>query len=405
VRTNQIISHLPLRHWRGATAALAAAGLTSLSILAGSNPAVAAPGPSLQGAQLLQGQLAGAPTLGGMRVAVYAWPRQPAMAGMHNGERFWPKLVGTAMSSSAGAYSVRVAHPTAITASTYYGTVNFVAEVAGHGYFGLFFFPREVFVPRQVMHGGVMLGAVDGKATAGPVRAGIHVHWVGPKSTAASVITPDSSNCWVRTGDLGQVVGRVGGEWQKGATVGTTSVAKEFSYTSGTSTTTGVAINTNISQPNWSASSSNGTEVVHNDSSTQGFPTVNLSRYAETDMEEGLFSTCQISGEEATFPYQVNGGVIQPLSTAPRATHCVVEPHDAYIIKSSTTAFTFSDGVDLSVIGIGVSLSSVTGYSTDATEKYTWNNQGGWGCGAHNAPLGTSPGPGAITAAPTSSGT
>jgi hypothetical protein len=72
VRTNRILSHLPLRHWLGATAALAAAGLTSLSILAGSTPAVAAPGPSLQGATLLQGQLAGAPTLGGMRVAVYA---------------------------------------------------------------------------------------------------------------------------------------------------------------------------------------------------------------------------------------------------------------------------------------------------------------------------------------------
>jgi hypothetical protein len=321
------------------------------------------------------------------------------MAAMHNGERFWPKLVGTAMSSSAGAYSVRVAHPAAITASTYFGTVNFVAEVAGHGYFGLFFFPR------QVMHAGTMLGAVDGKATASPVRAGIHVHWVGPKSTAASAITPDSGDCWVRTGDLGQVVGKVGGEWQKGATVGTTSVAKEFSYSTGTSTTTDVAINTNISQPNWSASSSNGTEVVHNDSATQGFPTVNLSRLAETNMEEGLFSTCQISGESATFPYQVNGGTIQPLSTAPHATHCVPESHNAYITKSTTTAFTFSDGVDLSVIGIGVSLSSVTGYSTDATEKYTWNNQAGWGCGAKNAPLGTNPGPGALTAAPTSSGT
>lgn len=182
-------------------------------------------------------------------------------------------------------------------------------------------------------------------------------------------------------------------------------MAKEFSYSTGSGTTTDVAINTNISHPNWSASASNGTETVHNDSATQGFPTVNLSRYAETDMEEGLFTTCQISGESATFPYQVNGGTIQPLSTAPRATHCVPESHNAYITKSSTTAFTFADGLDLSVFGIGVSLSSVTGYSTDATEKYTWNNQGGWGFGAHNAPLGTNLGPGAITAAPTSSGT
>ena len=170
-------------------------------------------------------------------------------------------------------------------------------------------------------------------------------------------------------------------------------------------TTTDVAINTSISHPNWSASASNGTETVHNASATQGSPTVNLSRLAETDMEEGLFSTCQISGESATFPYQVNGGTIQPLSTPPRATHCVHENHGAFITKSSTTAFTFAAGVDLSVIGIGVSLSSVTGYSTDATEKYTWNNQAGYGCGAKNAPLGTNPGPGAITAAPTSSGT
>jgi hypothetical protein len=135
---------------------------------------------------------------------------------------------------------------------------------------------------------------------------------------AASVRTPDSGDCGVRTGDLGQVVGKVGGEWQKDATVGPTSVAKNFSYSTGTSTTTDVAINTSISHPNWSASASNGTEVVHNDSATQGFPVVNLSRLAETDMEEGLFATCQISGESATFPYQVNGGAIN--RSAPRRT-------------------------------------------------------------------------------------
>jgi hypothetical protein len=200
------------------------------------------------------------------------------------------------------------------------------------------------------------------------------------------------------------VVGKVGGEWQTGAVVGTTSVAKEFSYSTGSSTTTDVAINTNVTHPNWSASSSNGTETVHNASATQGFPTVNLSRLAETDMEEGLWATCQISGEAATFPYQVNGGTIQPFSTPPRATHCVIENHDAFIKKSTTTAFTFAAGLDVSVIGIGVDLSSVTGYSTDATEQYTWNNQSGWGCGARNAPLGTNPGPGALVADPTISG-
>jgi hypothetical protein len=70
-----------------------------------------------------------------------------------------------------------------------------------------------------------------------------------------------------------------------------------------------------------------GPTSVTDTGGSQDFPDVagKTSRLGQTVMEEGLFATCQISGEAGTFPYAVDGGTRFVKSIPPRATHCVRE--------------------------------------------------------------------------------
>lgn len=109
------------------------------------------------------------------------------------------------------------------------------------------------------------------------------------------------------------------------------------------------------------------------------------SRLGQTVMEEGLFATCQISGEAGTFPYAVDGGTRFVKSIPPKATHCVRELKGATINMNRTQSYTFSSGINLEAT-FGISLSTVTGYTTEAAVKYTYTTTA-YACGTRNYPL------------------
>jgi hypothetical protein len=130
-----------------------------------------------------------------------------------------------------------------------------------------------------------------------------------------------------------------------------------------------------------------GNTTVTNTTGTQRFPelTGKTSRVGQTEMEEGIFQTCQISTEIATFPYDVDGGDHWLNQRLPVARYCVPELANGGISKTRTQAWTFGTGINLQAT-FGISLSTLTGYSTEAAIKYDYSRNG-WACGTHAYPL------------------
>jgi hypothetical protein len=239
-----------------------------------------------------------------------------------------------------------------------------------------------------------MLAGLYEQPSLTPVRAALTLHHV-TGHPAAAVDAAATGDCWTLAVDDGQTVGKVGGMY---STI--KPVTKELSYSDGSTTGTSIATSTTTSGT-WSVSGNTGTNTVTNDSATQGFPNSigNTSVAAYTQMEVGIFDTCQISADIAAFPYAVNGGATEPAASPPHATYCTYQAGGTgdYVRLHTTQAMTYTEGIDLSVLGFGVNLSSSTGYSTDTTQETDFSQQG-YACGVTNYPLRTDPGPAAQVA-------
>jgi hypothetical protein len=68
-------------------------------------------------------------------------------------------------------------------------------------------------------------------------------------------------------------------------------------------------------------------------------------------------------------PYEFQGGVIQAQSATPVANYCHSYPAGSYLIRTSGTAYTFSQGVKVGSV-IGIDLTSRTGFASNASLRY-----------------------------------
>jgi hypothetical protein len=327
----------------------------------------------LSGRIAVEGKLTGPPSLGGVRLALYAEPSQPVMNKLRFGDRVQGKLVGVAYSSSAGAYAIRVSHSAAITSSAFNGVVNFEVWADGHGYWTVFGFVRKIGA-------GDALLPLFGSATTAPMQATLIMERLSKHDAAISPATMDG-DCWVLApnGDLGPVKAKLEGLW---STI--SGVHKYLSYTD--DATSSVSIGVSVDDGPW-VSGQDGNTSVTETGGGQDFPEVTgkTSRIGETEMEEGFFETCEISTEYATFPYAVDGGTYYLKSNPPKATHCVHELKGSTLRMKKTESYTFSDGINLGST-FGISLAATTGYSQEAEIKYVYSATA-WACGTKSYPL------------------
>jgi hypothetical protein len=346
--------------------------LLGISLAAGGQ-ALATAAPSLAGRIAIEGQLTGSPSLGGVRLALYAMPPQPFMNKLRVGDRVQGQLVGVATSSATGAYAIRVSHPDAVTSSAFNGIVNFEVWGAGQGYATLFGFSRKIAA-------GNALVPLFGQATTAPVRASLSMHRLSKPDASVSP-SPAGSGCWLLSQDLGPKWATLEGLWSTIA-----SVHKSLTYSDGA--TSSVSIGISVTDGKWTTANT-GTTSVTNTGGSQDFPEVTgkTSRLGQTEMEEGLFLTCQISDEAGTFPYAVDGGTRYVQSIPPKATKCVHELKGSTIHMTRTQSYTFSSGIDLQAT-FGISLSTLTGYTTEAAVAYRYTASG-YACGTKNYPLRT----------------
>lgn len=177
----------------------------------------------------------------------------------------------------------------------------------------------------------------------------------------------------------------------------------EFSYSSGTTTTLGVAVSASGSMGSWSAS---GTST-RSTTSTVSYGTI-------TTATRPLFETsftwqktkkvCDIPGQFGqpgftTISYHYNpiawggGGTIVAngqFDFTPPSAYCASYSANVGIHKTSTTASTYSTGAQVS-LGIGINLSSQSGYSSSTSIKMTMpSHTGGQICGLNGSPGGNS---------------
>lgn len=349
---------------------IAAAALVPVSLAASAS--ASPPSAVMSGRIAVEGQITGSPSPGGVRIALYAMPPQPVMNKLEPGVRFQGKLVGVTTSSLSGAYAITVSHPDAISSSAFHGLVNFEIWADGHGYWTVFGFQRQI--------AGHSLAPVFGPATSSPQRAVLTMYKLG-KHDAAIPASAMIAGCWVLApgGDLGPVNAAVDGLWStiKG-------VSKTLGYTVDASSS--ISIGVSISDGPW-VSGHDGTTSVSNTSGGEDYRPVpgRESKVGDTQMEEGLFNTCQISAEVATFPYQVNGGAWYVKTTVPDATHCVFQQSGSTLHMDRTKATTFGDGITLGGT-FGIDLAATTGFSHEAYVKYHYSAKG-YACGVKGKPL------------------
>lgn len=353
-------------------AVIAAAALLPIS-LAAASASTAAPTTVQSGGIVVEGQLTGSPSPGGVRVALYAMPPQPFMNKLRPGVHVQGKLVGVTTSSPSGAYAITVSHPAAISLSAFHGLVNFQVWADGHGYWTVYGFQRQITA-------GHALVPMFGPATTTPMRASLTMYKLNRHDAA---IAPSilGSGCWVLApgGDLGPVNVKLEGLWStiKGVT-------KYLTYT--TDASSSVSIGVEVNDGPW-VSGHDGNTSVTETGGGQDFPPLSgtTNRVGETQMEEGFFDTCEISTEYGTFPYAVNGGTIYIKRNPPKATACVPELAKSNLHMWKTESYTFGDGI---VLGgtFGIDLSATTGYTHQAevTIHYTKN---GYACGTNGKPL------------------
>jgi hypothetical protein len=325
----------------------------------------------MKGEVAVEGKLTGSPLLGGMRVALYAMPPQPVMNKLRPHDHFRGKLVGVTTSSHTGAYAINVSDAAAITSSAFNGVVNFEVWAAGHGYWSVSGFSREIVA-------GNKLVPLFSLAPATPMQATLLMHKLSKRGASVSP-SAAADGCWLLAADDGPVWVTLQGMW---STI--PKVSKTMSYT--TDATSSVSIGVSVNDGPW-VSGTDGTTSVTDTGGGEDYPEVSgkTSRDGQTEMEEGFFVSCEISTDSATFPYAVDGGARLVKATPQKARHCVPQENGTTIHLSRTRSYTFGDGINLGST-FGIDLSAVSGYSRETEVKYKYG-MNAFACGTHNYPL------------------
>lgn len=103
--------------------------LLGISLTAGQAFATAAP--SLAGRIAIEGQVTGSPSLGGVRLVLYAMPPQPFMNKLRVGDHVQGQLVGVATSSAASGRPRMPGPPASLTPAAARTSRKWLARPAG----------------------------------------------------------------------------------------------------------------------------------------------------------------------------------------------------------------------------------------------------------------------------------
>ncbi len=333
--------------------------------------------------------------LAGTPVLLYAWPSQSVTASIKIGQQVPRTLLGTAVTSSTGTYSITPANVSALAASaSSSGIVNLEVDAYYQKKEAAFFFPRQL-----VTSGSGMALAVPSQASIAqltPQAANLTIRGVQAPAagTPQASPSPDFFGCAgsTPTATWNNQGVNLGGEWSY-----VDSVWMNFTYEAGSSSTLGVALN-QAGVGGWTAS---GTYTI-GAGSVQNWPQENVrngynrksnftyTEYVDSCGNHQTHVTNWDGGNPTTIVGFLPAGNCEPEQvTAPKPT----------LILNNTVAWTYSTGVSIAD-KIGINLSAQTGYTQTASESYTFTDTAHqrYLCGKTGPPNGTNPGPGYVVA-------
>lgn len=335
---------------------------------------------TLSGQVALQGRVINSDgrDVAGARVMVYAWPASwPGRQPLHPGEEVPMRLVGQAISTTTGAFAVRVGSPAVLGASAGPGgLVNLQAGVAGAaGPSGFYAFSLHV----TSSPAGVRLAGMGGQQAPGVVLK------IGAKVPG--------DFCYVRHTAF---VKRYRAEWGNiDATYARrrgTSVWASYDASQGTTFSVGFSGDAAAGSFSYDGSYTFSSDFGFDFGANAG-PT---SEYYQTGFYPALYKIWYTPGNCGLGYFtQPNGQTgffhVQYRIPIPRATHCGPEPRGTWH-TNNTRALTVSAG--LTVREIHFTASAQTGWST--TDELFYHNAHNWTlCGVRDNPGGS---PGALVA-------
>jgi hypothetical protein len=315
----------------------------------------------------------------GQRVILYAWPNQHVTAALKPGQQVPLTRLGSAVTSGSGQYAIRVSDPGSLKASLNNGMVNMEVISTGRAGWGAFSFPRR------------MVTTSRGMAFASN-RAGLASQLANMRllaNSSNSHVVPNSACGLLHfLSSFGNKATTVGGMWSN-----VPGVSMTFTYGTGQSSSLGVAIKGTVQGSTWQAS---GTHSMSSTTSI-GFPTrsgAGSGNHFRTEFVYGLYAV-QCAGQQ-TQATNFAGGATVAASTIPNATNCVTFQAGSSFHKTTTSAFNYTGGVEISG-DIGIDLSAQTGYSTTAELTYTFSQTRNL-CGENAPPASNNPAPKRIVA-------
>lgn len=335
--------------------------------------------------------------LGGTQVALYAWPPDEVMSSIKVGETVRVEAVAKATTDSAGRYTLRVDE--AIDMSRFAAETDGwldlqVVAVAPNGtdrtvHSFSVQYGESAGVPRFVDQQIALGGASEPRPRVAPtvdltIKPGQHAFPGVQTGVIAenAPILPKACDytLWSLYTPQWDLVGA--------AYLATSGVTAQFTYLSGASSSLGVGFSLSGAYGTWSASGTSSKSST----ATITFPSFTGSgqyRYFDTKFQYGKYNgKCAPEPEWQTRVHSFSGGSNTRVpSSAPSATYCVPFVAGSSFEKTSSSATTWSNGMDMSP-AIGIDLSTRTGYSTSAKMKFTFSSTRNL-CGTSGYPGGT----------------
>ncbi|MFB6721192.1 hypothetical protein ACFCV3_13565 [Kribbella sp. NPDC056345] len=350
----------------------------------------------------------------GANVVLLAWPSNEVVEKMAINDKLTLQPVATAVTASDGSFQLRLDSNERIRPmADSYGIVNFdivasPADPASGQSGSSFSFSRRLV---DTAAGPVLadVNTPEGEATPAPatevqLKSDGTVQEVNPEpqlpmDESAEVIETNPAPLQ-KDGDTVCDVSYVQGLGPIWVLVGQTfNVATwmkaRFTYIQGSSSSLGVGIST---------SGKAGTFSTHGSSSRSSTTTLGYGehggttkRYFDTQFAFGkYFHKCYDSGSGYQWSFYTirnNGFIgstrIRKLNFAPNATHCSPLAANTFIEKDETRAVTWSNGVELT--GMGMGFSSTTGYNNSSKLYYEATKYNRQMCGLYAVP-GQKPG-------------
>jgi hypothetical protein len=317
----------------------------------------------------------GAP-VAGARVWLYAWPVTSVLTKVAAGKPVPLRLVGSAVSSPSGYYTVRVSSVAGLRASAGPGGVVNLELVAhtprGDGAYSF---------PRRLVGGGTALAGITGAAKssgASPEERNLRIDLTHGADAARIAFCPPEEMPYKR----------LGAEWAKlGAMDGRyTGYRMNFTYSAGQSSSFSIGV---------SSSAAGGFSA----SGTYSTSTSSSWNYGHQISPAGNYYQTEVIPEEYRWVYPCTGGVDfyqtnvieiagggrTQTFTPPNVGNCFSYQQGITFTKDTTTAYTISIGVNEKEIGFEAS--AQTGYDSQASVTYTFTKDG-WLCGLNGPPAG-----------------